>query len=120
VGSMSVTMTAMTIDQSASGVARSAKTRRRLTKGPKMTIHQITELEGFNIIEGRQIDCAQSAIYTSRLLSAFTLRFTDGTLLKVDVASGFLEVQFVTAEHYTEGEKHGEPMSREQKKQFLG
>lgn len=44
-------------------------------------------MENFNVLDGKQIDCVQSIFYRGGLLAGFTIRFTNGSLLKVDADS---------------------------------
>ncbi len=52
-------------------------------------------------IDGKQIDCVQSIAHTGGRLSGFTIRFMDGSLLKVDAKThgyGYIEVEFLKDE----------------------
>lgn len=58
-----------------------------------------SQLEWDASVEGKQIECIQSIFHRGGSLCGFTVRFTDGSLLKVDAqeASG-IAVEFIGTE----------------------
>ena len=51
-------------------------------------------------VEDKQIACVQSILHRGGDLVGFTIRFTDGSLMKVDVAGSALDVKIVEAGSY--------------------
>jgi hypothetical protein len=58
----------------------------------------------FAQINGKQVDCVQSALRAAGRILAFTVRFTDGTLLRIDSDSDLgnptLKVEIVHESKY--------------------
>lgn len=46
----------------------------------------------FNQLDSKQVDCVQSILRAGSKLLAFTVRFTDGTLLRVDGVQLLVEI----------------------------
>lgn len=63
--------------------------------------YELVLMRDFDVLNGKQVDCVQSVLRAGGHLNGFTIRFTDGSLLKVDaLREDGVDLTFLEAGYY--------------------